>query len=120
MAERIVDQALGFLRLCATEPQGHYSPSPLVDIGWHTFILYTREYAAFCNQMAGSFIHHCPFDKAGNDYGTGHVQHTVEAMQAMGISVDTMLWQRDAACAKCVSDPNCGQGDPPSDCKSAS
>ncbi len=52
LAERIMDQALGFLRLCAekTGPES-YSPSPLVDIGWHTFILYTREYAAFCRRL---------------------------------------------------------------------
>src|SRR5438445_6122293 len=59
LAERIMDQALAFLVLCAREPEGHYSPSPLVDIGWHTFILYTKAYAAFGAKM-GRFIHHEP------------------------------------------------------------
>ncbi|WP_233513412.1 hypothetical protein [Micromonospora craterilacus] len=39
---RIMDQALAFLAACATatEPLG---PSDLVDIGWHAFLLHTRE-----------------------------------------------------------------------------
>lgn len=42
-----------------TRPIG---PSELVDIGWHTFILYTVDYAAFCERIAGRFIHHVPND----------------------------------------------------------
>src|SRR5215471_9546716 len=61
-AERILNEALGFLRCLADHPEAALSPSPLVDIGWHTFIVYTREYAAFCDQYAGRFIHHEPGD----------------------------------------------------------
>lgn len=62
MPARIMDQALAFLAACAvtTEPIG---PSPTVDIGWHTFILYTQEYADFCQKIAGRFIHHVPDDE---------------------------------------------------------
>jgi hypothetical protein len=31
-----------------------------VDNLWHTFLLFTKEYQAFCNDMFGKFIHHCP------------------------------------------------------------
>ena len=106
LAERIMDQALGFLRLCATEPDGHYSPSSLVDIGWHTFILYTRDYAAFCDKVAGRFLHHNPFDEEGVDYGRGHVTRTVAAMKAHGITVDHALWI--TAKTDCDSDGSCG------------
>lgn len=98
LAERIMDQALGFLRLCALEPAGRYSPSPLVDIGWHTFILYTRPYAAFCQEIAGHFIHHNPSDEEGVDYGTGNIARTVAALQARGLVVDEMLWTGPAKC----------------------
>ena len=91
LAERIMDQALAFLTLCANEPRGHYSPSPLVDIGWHTFILYTKAYAAFGEKMGG-FIHHEPSDIEGVDYGTGNIARTVAALKARGISVDEPLW----------------------------
>lgn len=65
MPGRILDQALAFLAACAvtTKPIG---PSPAVDIGWHTFILYTVDYAAFCQRIAGRFIHHVPDEEAAN------------------------------------------------------
>ncbi|MFA6065649.1 MAG: hypothetical protein WC707_00525 [Candidatus Babeliaceae bacterium] len=31
-----------------------------VDNLWHTFILFTHEYAEFCNKYFGHFIHHMP------------------------------------------------------------
>ncbi|MBI1185078.1 hypothetical protein GC194_12455 [bacterium] len=36
------------------------SPSLIVDWAWHEFILFTRQYAAFCRQHFGRFIHHSP------------------------------------------------------------
>jgi hypothetical protein len=91
LAERIMDQALAFLALCAADRKGGYSPSPLVDIGWHTFILYTRAYAAFGEKMGG-FIHHEPSDVEGVDYGTGQIARTVAALKSHGIAVDEPLW----------------------------
>lgn len=35
-------------------------PSQVVDDLWHEFILYTREYKAFCNNAFGGFLHHSP------------------------------------------------------------
>ena len=35
-------------------------PSQAVDDLWHEFILYTRNYGAFCNQAFGRFLHHTP------------------------------------------------------------
>lgn len=66
MPARILDQALAFLAACATTTRP-IGPSDLVDIGWHTFILYTREYAAFCDRIAGRFIHHEPDDAPGGE-----------------------------------------------------
>lgn len=34
--------------------------SPEVDEVWHQFILFTREYADFCQNYLGSFLHHSP------------------------------------------------------------
>src|SRR4026207_1044491 len=34
--------------------------SPEVDEVWHTFILFTREYAEFCHRICGAMIHHRP------------------------------------------------------------
>jgi hypothetical protein len=117
LAERVMDQALGFLHLCARVPNGQYSPSPMVDIGWHTFILYTRHYAAFCTDLAGDLIHHEPSDDAGVDYGSGNVGRTVVALKAHGIAVDEELWLNTAdSCSTYCSGDSCsgggGSGDP--------
>ena len=36
------------------------TPSEPVDKAWHEFILSTREYARFCEEHFGRFIHHSP------------------------------------------------------------
>jgi hypothetical protein len=35
-------------------------PSQIADDLWHEFILYTREYDAFCRRAFGEFLHHTP------------------------------------------------------------
>lgn len=35
-------------------------PSQIADDLWHEFILYTREYQAFCRRAFGGFLHHKP------------------------------------------------------------
>lgn len=111
LAQRILNEALGFLRLCALEPDRHYSPSPLVDIGWHEFILYTHEYAEFCEKLAGRFIHHAPNDERTSYSST---IRTVSAMKARGIAVDEMLWVDEADCAgTSCTHGDCTSGGPP-------
>jgi hypothetical protein len=112
-AERIMDQALAFLAACALNPDAGLAPSETVDVGWHTFLLYTREYAAFCEQVAGRFIHHTPDDEAGaprvdDDTAGGAAQAktmtigvTVNAMRAAGLPVDIDLWIRAGDCSQC-------------------
>lgn len=62
---RIMSEAIGYLTLSAHDASFAYVPSELVDIGWHTFVPYTYEYAAFCDSVAGRFIHHVPWDVPG-------------------------------------------------------
>ncbi|MEY9845591.1 hypothetical protein [Streptacidiphilus sp. MAP5-3] len=87
-AERILDQAIAFLATAAvaTQPIG---PSALVDIGWHTFLLHTRDYTAFCDRVAGRFIHHEP------DTGDGPgvpLSAAINALRANGFTIDSELW----------------------------
>ncbi len=35
-------------------------PSQVVDVAWHEFILFTRNYEAFCAKALGRFLHHTP------------------------------------------------------------
>ncbi|MEP5339185.1 MAG: hypothetical protein ABJL44_16395 [Algibacter sp.] len=39
------------------------SPSYLVDLAWHEFILFTKYYHLFCMENFGKFIHHTPDSK---------------------------------------------------------
>jgi hypothetical protein len=106
LAERIVDQALGYLRLCANPVTaeedaglvGPYSPSDLVDPGWENFVLYSRHYLPFCDDLAGHYIHHVPYDEAGVDYDTDNIGRTVAAMHYRGIPVDKPLWTGYSEC----------------------
>ena len=35
-------------------------PSQAVDVAWHEFILFTREYHEFCERAFGYYLHHTP------------------------------------------------------------
>jgi hypothetical protein len=50
--------AMSALRQKSDRGTGMYSKD--VDKLWHSFILFTKEYAAFCNEYVGHFIHHAP------------------------------------------------------------
>src|SRR5262245_45645941 len=40
-------------------------PSKVADDLWHEFILFTREYKAFCEAAFGNFLHHTPAVRMG-------------------------------------------------------
>lgn len=109
MPDRIMGQTVAFLETCATAA-GPIGPSELVDIGWHTFILYTREYAEFCDRIAGRYIHHVPDDNPTGDEWptvpqttTATLAATVAAMRRAGCIVDPELWGMTGAteCTQC-------------------
>ena len=55
------DQFLRFFALCS-----HFgaslAPDQASDDFWHEFLLFTQDYASFCQRYLGYFLHHCPFD----------------------------------------------------------
>ena len=100
-AERIVEQALAFLVACAHYPDGHLSPSQTVDAGWHAFILHTRDYAEFCQRVAGRFIHHRPSDPGESAREQQAIGVTITAMRDIGLPVYPDLWVPRAECSQC-------------------
>ncbi len=58
-AETLVSDMLRFLFLCGTRPD-HLAPTEAIDVAWHHFILFTRDYRTFCNKTFGTFIDHNP------------------------------------------------------------
>jgi hypothetical protein len=104
-AERVMEQALAFLAACALHPGAGLSPSQQVDPGWHAFLTYTREYAAFCERVAGRFIHHVPTDTPGAAITdpAAAIGATVAAMRAAGLPVDAELWVPGSKCSQCYA-----------------
>ncbi|MFE5296464.1 glycine-rich domain-containing protein [Streptomyces sp. NPDC056632] len=102
-ADRIINQTAAFLAAGARLPGQFLVPSPLVDIGWHTFILHTVDYADFCQRIAGRFIHHVPTDDEGDVPGTISEarDRTIAAISAAGYWVDLPLWQITTTCTQC-------------------
>ncbi len=110
-AEAIMDAALGFLKLCANHPENRFAPSEKVDIGWHTFLMYTREYHEFCRDLGGNYIHHVPNDDPRVPQERGALGKTVRFMRTNGVTFSPRLWFGNADCTvDCRDDcSNCSQ-----------
>ncbi len=57
--EHLIQETVKFLNLVHLSKQ-KISPSHIVDLAWHEFILFTRFYAKFCEENFNRFIHHTP------------------------------------------------------------
>lgn len=104
-AERVLVQALAFLKACALNPDAGLAPSRAVDVGWHAFVLHTREYNEFCHRVAGRFIHHTPNDESTSggiaDRESASIGATVAVMRAARLPVDVDLWTSAGDCSQC-------------------
>ncbi|MFJ4436092.1 glycine-rich domain-containing protein [Streptomyces sp. NPDC088923] len=102
-AQRIIGQTVAFVATSGRAPGQGLSPSRLVDIGWHTFILHTVDYALFCARVAGGFVHHVPTGTTEETPGEAAavLARTVSAIGAAGFTVDTELWLGAASCTQC-------------------
>lgn len=61
-AALLVGELKRWLYACARSPQPLSIVPELIpiDCAWHCFILFTRDYEAFCTRLLGRFIHHDP------------------------------------------------------------
>ncbi|MFT5436644.1 MAG: hypothetical protein ACI840_001292 [Ulvibacter sp.] len=69
-AEILFRDTLIFLWVCGTNPKGNIAPTKALDKGWHTFVLWTKEYREFCLTHFGQMIHHSRRRKG--DVSTGN------------------------------------------------
>ena len=60
-ASNTFEDTTRFLVECGASP-GTHVPSGRIDLGWHTFLLFTKDYREFCGQYFGRFIDHAPLD----------------------------------------------------------
>ncbi|PNG21422.1 hypothetical protein C1J00_14885 [Streptomyces cahuitamycinicus] len=114
-ARRIIGQAAAFIAASGQQSGQSLAPSKLVDIGWHAFILHTVDYARFCEQVVGRFVHHVPTGDGEEppDHHAETRQRTLAAIEAAGYSVDHELWGNSADCSQChagcTDSPNSGK-----------
>lgn len=102
-ARRIIGQTAAFLAAGAALPLIALSPSKPVDVGWHTWILHTVDYAAFCDRIAGRFIHHVPTPEGESSGGGPEAarRRTLDALVAAGFLIDHDLWPGAARMGEC-------------------
>lgn len=55
-----------FIKYVLDNPYEKVAPSPAVDQYWHKFILNTKLYHEFCDQIFGEYLHHTPNTDHGN------------------------------------------------------
>lgn len=102
-AENLFEDVKGFLYLSSLS-KGPISPTKKLDAGWHEFILFTRDYADFCMQCVGHFVHHVPTDVS---ISSQYLSHTIAlAREHLGVSSEN--WVGDTSI--CDDDDACGAG----------
>jgi len=69
------------------------APSPEIDDVWHTWILYTKDYHAFCAK-AGGYIHHKPIPTGSP--AQPPLEPTIALMEAAYGAIDADAWPVEA------------------------
>lgn len=78
----LFDEMKKFLYLCATNDCSIAPPEDIDEI-WHNFILFTGDYADFCKDKVGMFLHHQPLTVAQRAQSDGSmIQRTLTAARA--------------------------------------
>ncbi len=102
LAERYLKGARQFLEVAASVPVS-VSPSIPIDAGWHAFILHTKDYAEYCQEQFGRFIHHQP---------TSGVSNRDNYLRARAIAeerfsdLDETIWPTKVKKVSACSDPD--------------
>jgi len=112
-AQKIFTNTLRFLVLCGTW-KGALAPTASIDIGWHTFLLFTREYREYCQAEFGRFIDHVPTPKLIRPNGRSlkrRVTNTLAGAKALFEQEVTTAWGTEfgpiADSADCSPSTNC-------------
>lgn len=102
-----LEEALKFLDVAASTAEP-VAPSATVDVAWHHFILFTRDYMDYCATHLGRFVHHVPDDPADTtmaDHGT-YLRTRQRIADRFG-TPDATVWPDAAMLATCESEGNC-------------
>jgi hypothetical protein len=78
-AEELFRETLKWLYLCGCATREGFACALTPELGrldemWHTFLLFTRPYADFCERYIGFFLHHVPTEDEEAGEGGGRVR----------------------------------------------
>ncbi len=91
------DETKKFLILAASNITDKYSPSKSVDEMWHSFILHSKDYFSFCQEL-NCFIHHQPSSQPSPE----NYLRTRRDLASMFGKLNSRYWsEQDADCSSC-------------------
>ena len=102
-ASLLFEDTKRFLYLCGSKRKGDpiLAPPDGVDAGWHEFLLFTEDYAQFCFEHFGRFIHHRP-RRPEDPKGDGQILRDTRALAIATFVTLSHNWRMDAAsCDEC-------------------
>lgn len=109
-ADETVAELRRFMALIGLGYKGLGMVSPTVDQAWHEFILFTREYAAFCQKAFGEFIHHVPKTSRQKGVAEGGVRFAEAYEEVFGERPS--IWRAPSMAVEAGNDPSgCGTED---------
>lgn len=98
-----IDRFKDFIFLNAIGYSKLNMPIKEIDIVWHTFLLFTAEYADFCDRYVGRFVHHEPVTSRSRGNSVGE-QDLIEIYEKVfGENLSTTETDNNAAPCKCQS-----------------
>ena len=86
---RALSEVLRFLFL-SCEHGRPLTPSLVVDLAWHEWILFTRAYAKFCQTQFGRYMHHTP--GGGSEENVNRYQRTLELYESRFGPPNSTYW----------------------------
>ena len=101
-----------FLFICGVNTDRGYVPPKAIDNGWHEFLLYTEDYANFCDRYFGRFLHHRPYQpEAPINIRDGALKTLTKAREVAGDELSDNWLANEllefASCGSCGCDA-CG------------
>lgn len=101
-----------FLILNAKYPESSIVPSHDIDVFWHQHILDTRAYAADCERVFGSFLHHFPYLGMRGPQDAERLRHSFEETKKLflaefGEPLPLSASKADCDSSQCSNPPNC-------------
>lgn len=112
-AELLLEETKKFLYCCSISKNA-LSPALEIDLMWHQFILFTKDYRNFCYNILGKFIDHHPDVEISN---LTRQQNNTQlelarklALQNFG-NINSKVWYKSTSktlSGDCSDSPSCG------------